>query len=110
MHKITEVMPGSIAERCGLMADDTVIRVNDLLVDGMSASDLRCQRNPLPSLSLSLDLYQVSLDSFAAPRYHFGQVLGSRSVAIEALRTLPSDTVRLLQEHKMLASCALERS
>ena len=63
MHKITEVIPGTAAARCGLKADDTLIRVNDRLVDSMSESDLR---------------------------FCFGQLWGTRSMSIEVLRTKPS--------------------
>ena len=63
MHKITEVMPGSAADRCGLRANDTLIRVHDQLVDSMSEHDLRI---------------------------HFGAVKGTRSMNIEVLRMQPS--------------------
>ncbi len=63
MHKITEIIPGTAAARCGLKADDTLIRLNDQLVDSMSESDLR---------------------------YYFGQLSGARSMNIEVLRTRPS--------------------
>lgn len=63
MHKITEVIPGTAAARCGLKADDTLIRLNDRLVDSMSESDLR---------------------------FYFGQLWGTRSMNIEVLRTRPS--------------------
>jgi len=65
MHKITQVVPGSTAERCGLRADDTLIRVNQLLVDSISEADLR---------------------------FLFGHVVGTNGMAIEVLRTRPSET------------------
>ena len=64
MHKVTKVLPGSIADRCGLISDDLLLRVNEISVDTLSAPDLR---------------------------FHFGQLTGTRTLSIDVMRMVSQE-------------------
>ena len=68
MHKVTNVLPGSIADRCGLRSDDLLMRVNGIPVDTLSAPDLR---------------------------YHFGQITGTCTLEVEVMRMSAATTQRV---------------
>ena len=68
MHKVTNVLPGSIADRCGLRSDDLLMRVNGIPVDTLGAPDLR---------------------------YHFGQITGTCTLEVEVMRMSVGTTQRV---------------